>query len=214
MKIAVIGGTGNLGYGLALRFGQAGHEVTIGSRTAERAQAAAEAASAALGGRPVNGAENHAAAAQGEIVILSVPFEAQAATLQAISGAVQGKVVVDATVPLAEGDPTRVEMPPEGSAAERAQALLPGARVVAAFHHVGAKALTRLDRPIETDVLVCGDDSAAKQAVLGLMEALGTRGIDCGPLRQAQALERITPLLIGLNIRYKKRHAGIRISGL
>jgi NADPH-dependent F420 reductase len=214
MKIAVIGGTGNLGYGLALRFGNAGHLVIIGSRTAEKAVAAAAEANGHLGREAVQGLENGAAASAADLVIVAVPFEAQEATLAAIREAVQGKVVVDATVPLASGDPTRAEMPPEGSAAERAQRLLPGANVIAAFHHVGAKALTNLQKPIDTDVLVCGDNQEAKSVVMPLMEALGTRGIDCGPLRHAQALERITPLLIGLNIRYKKRHTGLKLTGL
>lgn len=214
MKIAVIGGTGNLGYGLALRLANAGHTVTIGSRTAEKALQAAAEANGVLGRDVVGGAANATAAAEATLVIVAVPYEAQEITLAGIREAVQGKVVVDATVPLAPGDPTWVAMPPEGSAAERAQRLLPGASVVGAFHHVGAKSLLKLDKPVETDIFVCGDDQAAKEAVILLMEALGTRGVDCGPLRQAQALERITPLLIGLNIRYKKRHTGIRLTGL
>lgn len=214
MRVGVIGGTGNLGYGLALRFGQAGHQVVIGSRTAERAEQAAREGNELLGQELLRGADNWTAAAEAEVVVLSVPFEAQEATLAAIREAVAGKVVVDATVPLAPGDPTSVAMPPEGSAAERTQRCLPDARVVAAFHHVGARALTKLDKPIDTDVMLCGDDAPAKEIVALLTEALGTRAIDCGPLRQAQVLERITPLLIGLNIRHKKRHTGLRVTGL
>lgn len=214
MKIAIIGGTGKLGYGLALRFAAAGHDVTIGSRSQERAESAAGAANEVLGRLALAAAEYAAAAQIGEIVILAVPFEAQEATALAIRDAAAGKVVVDATIPLAAGDPTRVEMPPEGSAAERTQRLLPRSPVVAAFHHVGAKALTRLDHPVEADLLICGDDQGAKAAVAPLAEALGTRAIDCGPLRQAQVLERLTPLLIGINIRYKRRHAGIKLTGV
>lgn len=214
MQLAIIGGTGNLGYGLALRFANAGHQVTIGSRSSERAEQAAAEANQALGRELITGAANGSASAQGEIVIVAVPFEAQEATLLSIREQVAGKVVVDATVPLAPGDITRTAMPEEGSAAERAQRLLPDARVVGAFHHVGAKALTKLDKPVDTDVMVCGDDVSAKESVIGLMEALGTRGIDCGGLHQAQVLERITPLLIGLNIRYKRRHTGVRVTGL
>lgn len=214
MRIAIVGGTGNLGYGLALRFARAGHEIIIGSRTEERAVNAASEANQTLDGGVIRGAENGVAAASADLIILTVPFSAQESTLATIKAASRGKVVVDATVPLAEGDPTRVEMPPEGSSAERVQAMLPESKVVAAFHHIGAKALLKLDHPIETDVLICGDLQAAKEQILPLMEALGTRGVDCGPLRQAQTLERITPMLIGLNIRHKKRHTGIRISGL
>lgn len=214
MKIAIIGGTGNLGYGLALRLGNAGHDVVIGSRTAEKAQQAAREGNEALGRSVLTGRDNRSAAEGAEVIILSVPFEAQDATLEAIADAAAGKVVIDATVPLAPGNPTAVAMPPEGSAAERTQRILANSRVVAAFHHVGAKALTRLDKPIDTDVFVCGEDPAAKEVVIALTEALGTRAIDCGPLRQAQALERITPLLIGLNIRHKKRHTGLRLTGL
>jgi NADPH-dependent F420 reductase len=214
LKIGIIGGTGNLGYGLALRLGQAGHEVIIASRTTDKAVQAAAEASSALGGLIVRGMDNVSAAQEAELLIVTVPFAAQGATLESIRSAAATKIVVDATVPLTEGDPTRVTMPPEGSAAERAQRLLPESLVVAAFHHIGAKALTKLEKPIDTDVLVCGDDPRAKAQVLGLMEALGTRGIDCGPLHQAQTLERITPLLIGLNIRHKKRHTGLRVTGL
>ncbi len=214
MRIAIIGGTGNLGYGLALRLARAGHEVIIGSRTEERAVNAASAANQTLDGGVIRGAENGVAAASADLIILSIPFSAQESTLDAIRVASLGKVVVDTTVPLAEGDPTRVAMPPEGSAAERVQSLLPKSQVVAAFHHVGAKALLKLDHAIETDVLVCGDQQSAKDQVIPLIAALGTRGVDCGPLRQAQTLERITPLLISLNIRYKKRHSGVRITGL
>jgi NADPH-dependent F420 reductase len=214
MRIAIIGGTGNLGYGLALRFARAGHEVIIGSRTEERAVNAASEANQTLDGGVIRGAENGVAVSTADLVILSVPFSAQESTVLAIRAAARGKVVVDATVPLADGDPTRVEMPPEGSSAERVQALLPESNVVAAFHHIGAKALLKLDHAIETDVMICGDVQSAKQQVLPLMEALGTRGIDCGPLRQAQTLERITPMLIGLNIRHKRRHTGVRITGL
>jgi NADPH-dependent F420 reductase len=214
MKIAIIGGTGNLGYGLALRFAQAGHQVLIGSRTAEKAAQAASDANAILGCRLIQGLENGLAAQESHLVVMAVPMEAQEATLDAIRAAVAEKVVVETTVPLASGDPTWTAMPPEGSAAERAQRLLPTAKVVGAFHHVGAKSLLKLEKPVETDVLVCGDDAAAKEVVIGLMEALGTRGIDVGPLRQAQVLERITPLLIGCNMRFKKRHTGIRLTGL
>lgn len=214
MYIAVIGGTGNLGYGLALRFAAAGHQVVIGSRSAEKAETAAAEIRGVLDAAQVTGAENGAAAAAADLVLLSVPFAAQEGTLDAIRAHVSGKVVVDATVPLAEGSPTRVAMPPEGSVAERVQQKLPDAKVVSAFHHVGAKALPKLDKPVETDVMVCGDDTAAKEMVISLVDALGTRGIDCGPLYMAQTLERITPMLIGLNIRYKKRHTGIRLTGL
>lgn len=214
MKIAVIGGTGNLGYGLALRFANAGHTVTVGSRSAEKAVQAAAEANELLGREAVVGLDNVAAAAGADLVIVAVPFEAQEATLSSIREAVKGKVVVDATVPLAAGDPTWVSMPEEGSAAERAQRMLPESKLVGAFHHIGAKALLKLDKPVECDVMVCGDDAAAKEAIMPLMEALGTRGVDCGLLRQAQVLERITPLLIGLNIKYKKRHAGVRLTGL
>lgn len=214
MKIAIIGGTGQLGYGLALRFARAGHEVCIGSRTAERAEEAARGANAEAGVESITGAANAEAAAAADLVVVAVPYEAQEATLGGIRDAVGAKVLVDATVPLAEGNPLKVAPPPEGSAAERAQARLPEARVVGAFHHVGARALKRLDHPVDIDLLVCGDDQEAKQTVMGLAAALGTRGIDCGPLFMAQTLERITPLLIGLNIRFKKRHTGIRITGL
>lgn len=225
MHIAIIGGTGELGHGLALRFAAAGHQVLIGSRSAARAITAAEQVNTAVaqgdGPNPARlltgpavGMENAQAAAIGDIVVVAVPFEAQESTLAAIREQAAGKVVVEATVPLAPGNPTCVNMPPEGSAAQRAQRMLPESRLVAAFHHVGARSLAKLDRPVETDVLVCGDDPDAKAAVISLCAALGTRGVDCGGLYQAETLERITPLLIGLNIRHRRRHTGVRITGL
>lgn len=214
MNLAIIGGTGNLGFGLALRFAHAGHRVTIGSRAAEKAADAAAKLNQMLGTEAIAGLDNLAAAQAADVILIAVPNEAHEATLTVIGPAVAGKILVDATVPLAPGSPTKAEMPPEGSVAERTQRMLPDAKVVAAFHHVGAKSLTDLQSPVETDVMICGNDKAAKAEVLLLMEALGTRGIDCGPLRQAQALERITPLLIGLNIRYKKHSIGIRLTGL
>lgn len=211
--IAVIGGTGDLGFGLAARWARAGHAVVIGSREAAKAEDAARRASA-LAGATITGAPNAAAAATGEIVVLTIPFAAQAAILDGIRSAVGGKVVVDATVPLRQYAPPLLAEIPAGSAAAQAQTLLPAARVVAAFHTVSQALVRRLDRPLEGDVLVCGDDAAGKAEVITLVEALGMRGVDAGDLAQAATLERLGALLIGLNQRYRRKGIGVRLTGL
>jgi len=220
-RIAVIGGTGAEGGALALRWAAAGFPITIGSRDAGRAVEAARRIAAVLGGHAaVDGAENAAAAAGAAIVVLTVPFAAQAATLKAVREALRpGQVLVDCTVPLATavgGRPTRLLGVWEGSAAEQAAALVPaGVAVTSAFHHVAAESLRDLGQPVDSDVLVCGDDSAAKQRVRRLVESIeGCRYVDAGPLSMARIVESMCALLIGLNLRYKVHRAGIRITGL
>jgi len=215
MATAVIGGTGALGHGVAIRLAAAGEPVVIGSRDAGRAAAAAAAANALVGGEAVSGAANAAAAAAGEIVFVCVPFAAQEETLLTIRDAVAGKVVVETTVPLVPGRPTELQPVAEGSAAQRAQALLgPAARVVSGLHHLSAGLLADPQATIDSDVLICGDDPAARAAALALIGRLGWRAFDAGPLRMAQTLERFTPLLIGLNRRLKRQHIGLRLTGV
>jgi NADPH-dependent F420 reductase len=215
MATAVIGGTGALGHGLAVRLAAAGEPVVIGSRDAGRAATAAAEVNALVGREVVSGATNAAAAAAGEIVFVCVPFAAQEKTLRAIHDAVPGKVVVETTVPLMSGRPTELQPVPEGSAAQRAQVLLgPEARVVAGLHHLSAGLLADLNATIDSDVLICGDDPAARAAALELIGRLGWRAFDAGPLRMAQTLERFTPLLIGLNRRLKRHHIGLRLTGV
>ncbi len=219
--IAIIGGTGGQGFGLALRWARAGYPVIIGSRAKERAEAAAQKASAAVGaGVRVQGLENRAATEAANIVVLTVPFEAQVDILKGIKDALApGKLFVDVTVPLAAsvgGRATRTLGVWQGSAAAQAVELVPkGVPVVGAFQTVASDALQDLDHPLDSDVLVCGDDKEAKQRFRPLVEAVpGARFVDGGPLENSRILEQVTALLIGINIRYKVHGAGIRITGL
>lgn len=213
--IAVIGGTGQEGSGLALRWAAAGLDVIIGSRQAARAEQAAAQINDRLGRPAARGMENAAAAAAAQVVVLTVPYSAHADTLTAIRDAVQGKVLVDVTVPLRPPKVSRVWIPPGRSATEEAQALLgPGARVVCAFQNISAEHLSDLDHTIDSDVLICGDDAAAKAMALKLAARAGMRGIDAGPLQNAVVVEGLTAVLIGINLRYKVKGAGVRITGL
>ncbi len=214
MRIAVIGGTGKEGYGLALGWASAGEEVLIGSRVAERAVRTAEAINVEVGQGRATGLLNREAAAAGDIVVLTVPYEAHEATLRDIHEAVQGKVLVDVTVPIDPARPRRLRSVPGGSATEEAQALLgPGTRVVAAFQNISYTHLAKRET-IPCDVLVCGDDPDARQQVVRLAGVLGLRALDAGPARNARIVEGLTVLLIALNQRYKASATGIRVTGL
>ena len=220
-SIAIIGGTGGQGFGLALRWARAKYPVIIGSRARERAEAAAQKANDALGGAtPVRGLENRAATEAAGIVVLTVPFEAQVDILKGIKDALApGKLFVDVTVPLAAsvgGRATRTLGVWQGSAAAQAAELVPkGVPVVAAFQTVAADALQDVEHPLDSDVVVCGDDKDAKQRFRPLVEAVpGARFVDGGPLETSRIMEQITALLVGINIRYKVHGAGIRITGL
>jgi NADPH-dependent F420 reductase len=209
-SIAIIGGTGDLGSGLAARWGAAGYRIVLGSRSKEKAVAAAEAMNAAN----VTGDDNVGAARAGEIVVIAVPYSNHDAILDEIKPVVAGKIVVDAVVPLVPPKVSVVQLPSDGSAAAIAQRILGGtARVVSAFHNVGAAKL-RGDGPIDCDVLVCGDDKDARDAVIALADAAGTRGVDAGVLANSVAAEALTSILIGINRRHKVSNAGIRITGL
>ena len=215
MKVGFIGGTGPEGKGLAYRFALAGHEVIVGSRNRERADEAAREIAERVPQATVRGAENAAAAREADVVVLTVPFSAQADTLPALAEAVAGKVVVSTAVPLAF-EAGRPSMPPvpEGSAAEQAQALLPGARVAGAFQNLGAAKLWEGDKPIDQDVIVCADNAGAKRDVMALAEEIrGARAVDGGSLANARYVEGITVLLIAINRRYKTL-AGVRVVGL
>lgn len=213
--VAILGGTGKLGGGLALRWALAGVPVVIGSRDAARASAAAEAIAVRAPDATLTGLANRAAAEAGEIVVLAVPYEAHAATLAEIAPAVAGKIVVDATVPLAPPRVSRVQLPEGRAAALEAQAALgEGVRVVAAFQNVAAAHVAEPGHEIACDVLVCGDDRAARAAVIGLAARAGMRALHAGPLANAVAVEALTPLLIWINRDRKVSGAGIRITGL
>jgi NADPH-dependent F420 reductase len=220
--IAVIGGTGDQGFGLVLRWAAAGRRVVIGSRDSARADAAAQEARGLLGpGAPdIEGRTNLEAARGADMVVLAVPFTAQVATLKAISPALApGTILVDLTVPLEAavgGSPARVLGVWAGSAAEQASTQVPhGVEVAAAFHNISAQALRTLGSPVECDVLVCADRATTRQALRTWVEAIpGCRFVDAGPLENSRTVEAITALLIGINRRYKVHSAGLRITGL
>lgn len=215
MKIAILGGTGKEGSGLALRWAGAGEEVIIGSRQLQKAQAAAARANQTLGRDAVLGLDNAEAARQADLVVLSVPYKAHRRILDSVREQLKGKVLVDVAAPVDPSDPGRVRLPEGGSAAVQAQQFLgDDVRVVAAFQNIGAHLLKDPQRPIDSDVLVCGDDAEAKAEVIRLVELAGMRGLDAGPLANAIAVESLTPVLIALNKRYRAKAAGIRITGL
>jgi NADPH-dependent F420 reductase len=210
--VAIIGGTGELGSAIARRLSRSGLEVIIGSRDPARAAAAAAALATATG-RVVSGVANAEAAARGGIIIVTVPFASQEATLQEIAAGVAGKIVVDTTVPLMPPKVMRVQLPAEGSAAQRAQKLLgEGVRLVSAFHNVAAHKLAT-DATVDCDVLVFGDDKAARESVIRLVEACGLRGLHAGALANSAAAEALTSILIFINKQYSVDGAGLRITG-
>lgn len=212
--LAIIGGTGTLGSGLAMRWAAAGYGIVIGSRSADKAEAAA-AALVAKGDAPApRGTSNAEAAMAGDVVILTVPWSNHDQILNEIKPHVGGKVVVDTTVPLVPPKVARVQLPPETSAALATQQRLgETARVVAAFHNVAAHKLQR-GEPIDCDVLIFGDDPKDRAVVMTLAEAMGLRGVHAGPLANAVAAEALTSILIGINRNYKVDGAGIRITGI
>lgn len=219
MTIAIVGGTGPEGSGLALRWAQAGETIVVGSRDAQRALETASKLTEKIGaGMRVSGTENKFACADAEIVVLTVPFEAQADMLTHIKPALRpGQILVDTTVPLAVsvgGKPTRTLGVWQGSAAQQAAELVPeGVAVVAAFHNLAAD-LLQLDGPVDCDVIVCSDDKEAGKRVRELARKIpGVRALDGGKLENARIVEQITAVLIGLNIRHKG-HSGLRITGL
>lgn len=211
-SVAIIGGTGHLGAALARRLARAGVPVVIGSRDAAKAAAAA-AALAAVCGRSVGSGANADAARAADIIILTVPFASQEATLRDIVPAVAGKVVVDTTVPLMPPKVMRVQLPAEGSAALRAQRMLgEGVRMTSAFHNVAAHKLAT-DDPVDCDVLVFGDERAAREVVLRLVGLCGLRGLHGGALANSAAAEALTSVLIFVNKTYGVDGAGVRITG-
>jgi NADPH-dependent F420 reductase len=216
--VAIIGGSGALGFALALRWAKAGVDVCIGSREQGKAAEAARKIREAVSDAKVAGFANAEAAANAATVVLTVPFAAQAGTLTSIKSVMKDKVLVDTTVPLAVavgGRATRLLGVWEGSCAQAAQALLPGVAVVSAFHSISAELLHDIDAVMDCDVLICGDDAAAKQKVSALVALIpGMRALDAGSLEMSRICESMTALLISLNRRYKTRHSGIRITGI
>lgn len=213
MRIGFIGGTGEEGMGLAYRFAKAGHTCVIGSRQAEKAEAAVAELKEKDASLPISGTTNEAACGA-DLVIVTTPYTAQAATLPPLAGGLAGKVVVSTVVPMAfeAGKASLVAMP-EGSAAEQEQALLPESKVVAAFQNLSARKLLK-GGLLEADVVVCADDNDAKQQVMDLAEAIeGVRAVDGGALANSKMVEGITVLLVSINRAYKTQ-AGIRIAGI
>ncbi len=211
-SIAVIGGTGQLGAAIARRLAKAGKSIIIGSRDPVKAEAAARQLGAELGCEVAFGG-NVAAAGAADVVILTVPFASQRTTLEDIRSSVVGKIVIDTTVPLMPPKVMRVQLPPEGSAAQRAQDILgESVRVVSAFHNVAAHKLIT-DALVECDVLVFGDDKAAREVAVALVDACGLRGLHGGVLANSAAAEAMTSVLIFLNKTYSVDGAGVRITG-
>jgi NADPH-dependent F420 reductase len=220
VNVAVIGGTGAEGFGLALRLASAGHDVTIGSREAERGAAkAAEAVDRLDAPSSVRGTDNASAAGAAAVVIVTVPFGGAAAIYEAIAPAITSETIVcDCTSPLMSavgGRASHALRPWHGSAAEFVKTLLPkGTRLVAAFHTIGARALQAIDRPVDSDAFVMGDDAEAKAIVGSLIEGIpGMRWVDVGGLQMARIAETLTALLISVNGRYAVHEAGFRVTG-
>ena len=214
MNIAILGGTGKEGAGLGARWALAGRSIVIGSRDEERAKAKAAEMREKTRCIAIIGHSNLDAARLGEVIVLALPAIGLDATLRPLAEACTGKVVVSTVVPLTFGGPRLFTPPPAGSAAEEVQSLLPGARVVAAFHHIAAHELAETDHAIECDLLACGGDADAKAIVAELGSSMGLRTIDVGPLSNAGPVEGITALLATVNRRYKLKNSGVKITGL
>jgi len=215
MRVAVLGGTGKEGSGLAMRWALNGYHVIIGSRDAARAAQRAAEMNEQLGGEYLVGMDNAAAAAGADLVVLSVPYSAHKDTLESVREQLAGKILVDVTVPLAPPK-VRVVSVPEGKAAALETRDIVGetVRVVSAFQNVSAEKMQDPNLPVDCDVLVCSDDAEAKADVMKLVAAAGMRGVDAGPLANAVAAEALTPVLLHINKAYGVKGAGIRITGI
>lgn len=214
--LGIVGGTGKEGKGLAYRWLKAGHKVIIGSRKFEKAQKAVAALSALFEDPPENlsGMENRDAVAESEIAVITVPYSGHRATLEDLKDVLDGKIVIDVVVPIMPPKVTKVQMPPEGSAAQEAQAILgENCQVVDAFQNISHERLLG-NEEITCDVLVCGKGKAARQVVLDLVEDAGLKGWDAGPIENAGVVEGLTSILIGLNIQHHVHASGIRITGI
>jgi NADPH-dependent F420 reductase len=215
MTIAVIGGTGAEGSGLALRWAHAGHRVIIGSRDQAKAQAAADDLNALLDRPSIEGKNSDSAVDEAQIVVLTVPYAAQLSTVEGLLTRLHGKILVDVTVPLIPPKVSTVQLPDSDSAAVALQAKVGSSvRVVSAFQNISAHKLKKLDHTISCDVLVCCDDKDARLLVVGLAKDAGLRGIDAGPLANSTVAESLTSVLIWINRRYKVPDAGIVITGI
>jgi len=215
LSIAVLGGTGKEGKGLVYRWAKAGYRVLIGSRAAEKAQAAAADVLSMLGGSgSVEGLDNSTAAQKADIVVLTVPYSAHRDTLEAVKESVKGKILIDVTVPLVPPKVAKVQMPPAGSAAQEAREILgEGAQVAAAFQNISHEHLPE-GGDVECDVLVTGTGPEVRAEAIKLVEAAGLTGWDAGPIENSVVVEGLTSVLIGINKKYGSTHAGIKITGV
>lgn len=214
MKIGIVGGTGREGRGLAVRWAEAGHDLFIGSRRAEKGSAKAAEFSREFG-VSMQGGDNVSACNHAELIIVTVPYSAHGPTFESIKEAVGDKVIVDITVPLQPPKVRSVHLPEGQAAALEARALLgESARLVAALHHISSEHLSDPEYTFDCDVLVCGDDREARVTVIRIVSDLGLRGVDAGVLRNAIALESLTPVLLHINRRYGSVGSGIRITGI
>ncbi|HUI90213.1 MAG TPA: NADPH-dependent F420 reductase [Anaerolineales bacterium] len=215
LSIAVLGGTGKEGKGLAYRWAKAGYHVLIGSRTADKARAAAQDLRQMLPGNGrVEGFSNPEAAQKAEVVVLTVPYTAHRATLESMKDSVKGKLLIDVTVPIVPPKITKVQVPPAGSAAQEARQILgEGAEVASAFQNISHEHLM-LDQDVECDVLVTGTSKEARAETLKLVAAAGLIGWDAGPIENSVVLEGLTSVLININKQYGSTHAGIKITGV
>jgi 8-hydroxy-5-deazaflavin:NADPH oxidoreductase len=215
LTIAVLGGTGQEGGGLALRLAKAGHRVILGSRSPDRAAQRAAEMNARLGETRVSGAGNKAATEVAELVLLTVPYAAQRTTVEEVREGLVGKILIDATAPLVPPKVARVQLPEGGSATAAIQALLGDAvRVVSAFQNISASHLDDLDHEIDCEVLVCGDDPAARGTVIALAADIGLTAWHAGPIANSAAAEALTSVMIFLNRHYKSPGSGIRVTGV
>ena len=214
LTIAILGGTGKEGKGLAFRWAKAGYKVLIGSRSSERAvTAASEIMELAEGSTSIVGTSNHEAAQLADIVVLTVPYAAHKETLESVKDVLKGKLLIDVTVPLVPGKVTKVQMPPAGSAAQEAKEIVgEGVEVVAAFQNISHEHLLK-DEDVECDVLVTGTSKDARTEALKLVDAAGLTGWDAGPIENSVVIEGLTNVLININKRYGSTHAGIKITG-
>jgi NADPH-dependent F420 reductase len=214
-KIGIIGGTGKEGKGLAYRWAKAGYSISIGSRQAEKARAAAAEILNLLGpAAQVQGLANQEVAASSDLLVLTVPFSAHADTLNQLKETLRGKILIDVTVPLVPPRVTRVQMPPAGSAGQEAQQILgPDVQVVVAFQNISYEHLLD-DGPVDCDVLACGGSKVVRAIVVKLIQDAGLTGWDAGPIENAVVVEGLTSILIGINKQYGVPSAGIKITGV
>lgn len=211
--IAILGGTGDLGTGLAIRWAKAGHKIIIGSRTLEKAEAAVASLQKLSPDTPAQAMENGDAAAAGDIVVLTVPADHQLSTLDGVRDSLKGKILIDVTVPLVPPKVGTVQLPPEGSAGKRAQDLLgEEVMVVTAFQNIAAHLLQE-DVKIECDVLIAGNKKAARDKVMELVEQAGMNGWHAGPIENSAAAEALTSILIQINRKHDISHSGIKVVG-